>query len=124
MQTYIVGRRNQSQPCDIELPADEKSVSRQHLELSPTSEGRYYIVHLHRQNTTAVFRQGGWQTITQDYVSLDEPLRLGAYETTVRHLLALAGRNSPPSGAGQASPPAGGDLAWDPDRGTFIRPRR
>ena len=117
MHTYLVGRKNSSQPCDIELPAEAASVSRRHLEISVTDEGQIYIVHLHPRNTTAVYRQGGWQSVTQEFVTPNEPLRLGDYETTVRALLALAASSAPDS------PPAttGGALEWDPERGTFLR---
>ncbi len=120
MRTYLVGRKDEHQPCDIELPAEERSVSRRHLELSVTDDGHLYVVHLHPQNSTAVRRGGVWQPISQDFVSLDEPLLLGAYETTARRLMALAmppGSDSPadyPSGANEA-------FAWDPTRGTFLR---
>ena len=128
MQTYLVGRSNTQLPCDIELPAGEMSVSRRHLELSVTDDGRFYVVHLHPQNVTSVWRGGIWRNITQDYVEEDEPLRVGAYETTVRQLLRLV--EVPPSSAQQpeqrrsvnAEPQ--GEMIWDPDRGTFLRPRR
>ena len=94
MRTYLIGRFNCQQPCDIALPASALSVSRKHLELSVTDDGRYYVVHLHPQNTTSVLRSGKWQRITQDYVLGDESLRLGDYETTARHLLDCAGRES------------------------------
>lgn len=91
MRTYLVGRQNQRQPCDIGLPESEMSVSRKHLELSITDDGRFYLVHLHPRNITSVWRDGGWARLTQDYVKEDEPLLLGKYETTARKLLSLAG---------------------------------
>lgn len=118
MPTYLVGRSNSRQPCDIELPAVEATVSRKHLELSVTDDGRFYVVHLHPRNTTAVYRGGSWRMITQDFVEGDEPLRLGTYETTARNLLALAGRR--PTGPG--SDGGGGAFEWDPERGSFKRP--
>jgi hypothetical protein len=120
MRTYLVGRKNSSQPCDIELPVVEASVSRRHLEISITDEGRIYIVHLHPRNTTAVFRGGSWQAVTQEFVDLDEPLLLGKYETTVRGLLALTAQPMPdraPSARG------GVGMEWDPERGTFLHRR-
>ena len=96
MRTYLVGRSNTTQPCDIELPSHATSVSRRHMELSVTDDGRFYVVHLHPLNFTKVSRGGGWQAITQDYVESDEPLLLGDYQTTVRKLLSsLGGSNSP-----------------------------
>lgn len=119
MQTYLVGRRNSRQPCDIEVPENESSVSRKHLELSVTEDGRYYVVHLHPQNTTEVLRDGKWRRITQDYVGVDEGLRLGSYETSARRLLsALGGSRDDPQ------PPQTGEFAWDPERGSYKRPGR
>jgi hypothetical protein len=123
MRTYLVGRGNKTQPCDIELPRDETSVSRRHLELSVTDDGRYYLVHLHSVNFTKVKRGGDWQTITQDYVEADDPLLLGQYQTTVRHLLSALGSSESPYV--ESAPDAkSADFQWDPERGTFQRPKR
>ena len=123
MRTYLVGRSNTTQPCDIELPSDATSVSRRHLELSVTDDGRYYVVHLHPRNFTKVNRGGSWQTITQDYVEADEPLLLGDCQTTVRQLLSALSASSSPQLA--PAPKAGSaEFQWDPERGTFQRPRQ
>jgi len=119
-QIYLVGRRNSTVACDITLPENEKSVSRKHLELTVTSSGQCYIVHVHPQNTTKVqARDGSWVPISQDYVELDAPLMLGNYRTSARQLLAmLPGSPAQPaaeSGAG------GGQVEWDPERGTFLQ---
>ena len=121
MRTYLVGRSNTTQPCDIELPNDAMSVSRRHMELSVTDDGRYYVVHLHPRNFTKVNRAGGWQKITQDYVNADEPLLLGDYQTTIRKLLlTLDGPNSPR----QAHATGGAESQWDPEHRTLQRPRQ
>jgi hypothetical protein len=122
MRTYLVGRRNSSQPVDIELPGDATSVSRRHLELSVTDDGRYYVVHLHPRNFTKVNRGGAWQTITQDYVEADEPLVLGDFHTSVRQLLSsLGGGKTPQTPEHNIGV---NEFQWDPERGTFQRPRR
>jgi hypothetical protein len=108
MRTYLVGRQNQRQPCDIALPESELSVSRKHMELSITDDGRLYVVHLHPRNITSVQRNGTWMQLTQDYVKEDEPLLLGKYETTARKLLSLA-----------ASVPS----SKVPESGTLLKPR-
>ena len=87
--TYLVGRLNRDVPCDIALPANERSVSRKHLELTLVADGRFYVVHLQPRNTTQAFLNGAWRQITQDYVDADTPLLLGTYETTARRLLAM-----------------------------------
>jgi hypothetical protein len=119
MRTYLVGRRNSTVACDIALPESEKSVSRKHLELTITKDGRCYIVHVHPQNTTKVqARDGNWVPISQDYVELDAPLMLGSCRTSARQLLAmLPGSASQP----HAQPAAGGQVEWDPERGTFLQ---
>jgi len=123
MRTYLVGRSNTTQPCDIALPSDAISVSRRHMELSVADDGRYYVVHLHPRNFTKVKRGGEWQTITQDYVEADEPLLLGDYQTTARKLLTSLGgpsslRQAPTANAGSAVP------QWDAECVTIKRPRQ
>ncbi len=103
MRTYLVGRKNKTQPCDIELPDSETSVSRRHLELSVTDDQKYYLVHLNASNSTKVRRDGEWRQITQDYVAADDPLMLGNCRTTVRQLLAYLVRE-----AGGEHAPEGG----------------
>jgi len=125
IRTYLVGRQNKSVPCDIALPATETSVSRKHLELTVTGDGRYYIVHVHSRNTTKVWRDGAWIPVSQDFVDADTPLRLGRHETTVRHLLAmLGGGHAAPQAHGADPQSAAPGYQWDPEAGTIRRPRR
>ncbi len=125
MKTYLVGRRNSSVSCDIEVPEHEKSVSRRHLELTLTSDGRCYIVHLNPENSTRVMdASGNWRSISQDYVELDAPLLLGGFQTTARTLLNQVRRTPPPPPpppTPQPLPQDGGRVEWDPDRGTYVR---
>jgi pSer/pThr/pTyr-binding forkhead associated (FHA) protein len=119
---YLVGRRNRTVSCDIELPESEKSVSRKHLELTVTASGQCYLVHVHPKNTTQVqASDGSWRRISQDYVALDTPLLLGEYRTTARQLLAMH-RDSAPASVPEPAPQPEGrspQLEWDPDAGTF-----
>jgi len=118
-RTYLVGRANSTIPCDIAIPTEERSVSRKHMELTVTADDRYYIVHVHTRNKTKAYQDGQWIAIGQDFVDLDTPLRLGGYETTVRHLLAMLG-------GGQPEPqrqPESSEYEWDPEAGTIVRPR-
>ncbi len=124
-QTYRVGRANSTVPCDIAIPAREKSVSRRHLELTPAPDGRCFLVHVHPRNRTHVFRDGKWREISQDYVDPDTPLRLGAYHTTARRLLAMLAADPPPHpapGQEEAAPDAP-EFQWDPEAGTIVRRR-
>jgi hypothetical protein len=119
IRTYLVGRRNITVPCDIALPETERSVSRKHLELTVTSDGRCYLVHLHPENTTKVLEAGGgWVRITQQYVDWDAPLLLGHYQTTARQLLTWLPQA--PQAGSSAPEPKQGKIEWDPDRGSFV----
>jgi predicted component of type VI protein secretion system len=86
MKTYRVGR---SQRNDIMVPETEKTVSGAHLELIQDEEGRYYVVDRKSTNGTYRKQEERWMRIKQAYVSLDEPLLLGRYQTTVRQLLTM-----------------------------------
>ncbi len=122
IRTYLVGRRNSTVSCDISVPEHERSVSRKHLELTLTASGECYLVHVHPQNTTeAQDRNGAWHQISQEYVELDTPLRMGDYQTTARNLLAMLPRVEAP--ALPEPSPGGGEIEWDPDTGTFLRRR-
>ena len=122
-RTYLVGRANSTIPCDIAIPASESSVSRKHLELTVTADGRYYVVHVHNRNKTKAYRGGQWVGITQDFVEADTPLRLGAYETTVRQLLAMLNtpQEQPTPQSPAPDPPGSGGYEWDPDGGTIVK---
>ena len=119
-RTYLVGRANSSIPCDINISAQESSVSRKHMELTVTDDGRYYVVHIHPRNTTKVFREGQWISLTQDFVDLDAPLRLGGFETSVNQLLGSVSSNeniTPEKSQSGSS----GDYVWDEEAGTVVR---
>ena len=119
-RTYLVGRANSSIPCDIYVSAQESSVSRKHMELTVTEDGRYYVVHIHPRNTTKVFRDGQWISLTQDFVDLNAPLRLGSFETSVNQLLGtvLSNEGSAPEKSQSGSR---GDYVWDEEAGTVVR---
>ena len=120
IRTFLVGRRNSSVSCDIALPEHEKSVSRKHLEITLTADGRCYLVHLHPKNTTQVLsRDGQWRIVSQDYVEMDTPLLLGEYRTTPRELMNLLPNASVSS---PLPPPIPNQrVEWNPERGTFLR---
>lgn len=124
-RTYVVGRQNNSTRCDIEVPAGETSVSRRHLELTIGSDGSCYVVHLHTRNKTKVLRGGEWCVLSEEYVELDAPLRLGKYETSARRLLDSCGEISlePQPPAQNPSLAEGSNYQWDPESGTIVRRR-
>jgi predicted component of type VI protein secretion system len=85
MKTYLIGR---SQTADITITDANLAVSRIHLELTIDAQHRYYIVD---RSASGTFSQqhGRWIRIQQGYVTLDERLLLGNYQTSLRQLLAL-----------------------------------
>lgn len=115
--------------CDIALPGHETSVSRKHIELTVTEDGRCYIVHVHGRNTTLMQgMSGNWEPVSQAYVEMDTPLMLGGYRTSARALLSLLGGNlpeppipSPPYPQCPAAPMGGNErVAFDPERGSYV----
>ena len=119
-RTYLVGRANSSITCDINISAEETTVSRKHMELTVTEDGRYYVVHIHPRNTTKVFKDGNWLSLTQDFVDLYAPLKLGSYETSVDQLLKslVPSKEVPPQ---KNQPKGNGDFVWDEEAGTIVR---
>jgi len=93
MGVYKVGRSPKS---DIVLT--DGSVSREHAELSDTSDGRYSIVDVGSTYGTFIMREGEWRKIKQAVIAPDEPVMLGKHKTTPSEMLQLKGsRPSEPS---------------------------
>ena len=92
---FIVGRDNKSgKICHIFVPRDQMTVSRQHLELTVTEDGRYLVNDLDSASGTFVRRaHGKWERVGQAWVEPETIIRLGEYEVTVADLL---GRVPPP----------------------------
>lgn len=100
MLTYSIGRS-----ADIRTPADERSVSGLHADVTITSDDRYYLTDRNSTNGTRVLRGGRWQTVRQEYVGLHEPLRLGSLETTLALLLDAVAVHRPPASPEPEMPP-------------------
>ena len=93
MGLYKIGRSPKS---DIVLT--DGSVSREHAELSDTSDGRYSIVDMGSSYGTFIMREGEWRKIKQAVIGPDEPIMLGKHKTTPAQMLQLKGaRPSEPS---------------------------
>lgn len=122
---HTVGRKNSKTRSDIELPPEAACVSRRHLEITITANGRLYLVDFSApHNATEIRTQDRWKKVTQTEVTPQTRLRLGgAYETTVADLLARApGRPAPPppTPAPPVEPPKKpGRPEWDPAGGTI-----
>jgi predicted component of type VI protein secretion system len=116
--TYTIGR---SPSADIRTPASDRSVSSVHAEITIAKDRRLYLTDRNSTNGTEVFRDGRWQPLRQDFVGLEERVRLGSYETTLHSLVSSIPDERPkpepePSLAASAVMPA----VVDPP----LRPRR
>lgn len=77
---YIIGREGNQK-----TPIYDKSVSRQHLEVTPLGDGRYHIKNIGRNGTKV-----NGLSIDETTVEATTPLQLGAsYKTTLQQLLQL-----------------------------------
>ncbi len=86
MGVYKIGRSPKS---DIVLT--DGSVSREHAELSDTSDGRYSIVDMNSTFGTFIMREGDWRKIKQAVITADEQIMLGKHKTTPAQMLKLKG---------------------------------
>ncbi len=86
MGVYKIGRSPKS---DIVLT--DGSVSREHAELTDTSDGRYSIVDVGSTYGTFIIREGEWRKIKQAVIAPDERVKLGKHETTPAQMLQLKG---------------------------------
>lgn len=116
--TYTIGR---SPSADIQTPADDRSVSSLHAEVTIAHDHRYYLTDRNSTNGTEVFREGRWQTLRQDFVGPQERIRLGSYETTLRSLVgSILEKGRTPEPEPLVDPPAANPGVVDPPQ----RPRR
>ena len=77
---YIIGREGNQK-----TPINDKSVSRQHLEVTPLGDGRYYIKNIGKNGTKV-----NGLSIDETTVEATTPLQLGAsFKTTLQQLLQL-----------------------------------
>ena len=90
MGVYKVGRSPKS---DIVLT--DGSVSREHAEISDTSDGRYSIVDVGSTYGTFIMREGEWRKIKQAVIGPDEQIMLGKLKTTPARMLKLKGAPPP-----------------------------
>jgi class 3 adenylate cyclase len=88
MAVYKVGRSPKS-----DIVMTDGSVSREHAELSETSDGRYSILDLGSSFGTFILREGEWRKVKQAVVGPDEPIMLGKHRTTPQQMLTQRGRH-------------------------------
>ena len=116
-RSVYVGRSRRS---DVRLA--DRSVSRRHAELTMADDGRIYITDCASRFGTHVRSRTGWREIRQEFVDIDDMLRLGDCEVPVRELLALA--DSPGSPTAQApieERRPSGPVERDPRTGEVVR---
>lgn len=70
-----------------ELRFDDDTVSRRHARLAVDPDGRWTLEDLDSSNGTWRQEDGRWLRVTRVQVALDDPLRLGERETSLRALL-------------------------------------
>jgi predicted component of type VI protein secretion system len=84
LKNYIIGRSAQSDIC-----LNDSSVSRFHAEITISTDGRFYLTDCNSSHGTFIARNGSWLQITQDFVTGNESVLLGRYQSTVPALLSL-----------------------------------
>ena len=84
LESFIVGRSTQSDICLV-----DPSVSRSHAEITVATDGRHFLTDCKSSLGTYVARNGSWKEITQDFVSENEAVLLGRYQSTIAALLSL-----------------------------------
>lgn len=83
--TYTIGR---DAAAEIRIPDSERTVSGVHAEVTLATDGRLYLTDRNSTNGTRIYRGGDWRPLRQAFVEWDEPIQLGAYQTSLRQLLA------------------------------------
>ena len=105
MKTLVIGR---SAYADTILA--DASIAPHHAELVVTDDGRYFLTDC--AGDTGTWRQkrqadgSGWTAIRQDFVTPDEPLRLGDHFCTAAELASAGAADQPAESQGDGN---GGD---------------
>jgi len=87
MKTYWIGRRK-----EMDIRINHPSMSGMHAELVEGNDGRFHITDCASTNGLYLIQGNSEKPIKQSYIDIDDGLILGEVETTVRKLLALAGK--------------------------------
>jgi pSer/pThr/pTyr-binding forkhead associated (FHA) protein len=82
-KTYSVGRGS-----DTDIQLSGQSVSRRHLELTSTNDGRYYLIDANSSAGTKIQKEGNWEPIKQGFVEAHDYLLLGKESIQVKELIA------------------------------------
>lgn len=82
-KTFSVGRGS-----DTDIQIDGQSVSRHHLELTSTNDGRYYLIDANSSAGTKIQKAGSWESIKQGFVTGNDYLLLGKESVQVQQLIS------------------------------------
>jgi class 3 adenylate cyclase len=86
MAVYKIGRSPKS-----DIVMTDGSVSRDHAELSDTSDGRFSLLDVGSTYGTFIMREGEWRKIKQAVIGPDEPVMLGKCRITPAQMLKSRG---------------------------------
>lgn len=82
-KTYSVGRGS-----DADIQVSGQSISRHHLELTSTNDGRYYLIDANSSAGTQIQKGGSWESILQGFVAENDYLMLGKESIQVHQLIS------------------------------------
>ncbi len=82
-KTYSVGRGS-----DADIQISGQSVSRHHIELTATNDGRYYLIDANSSTGTQIQKSGNWESIKQGFVTANDNLLLGKEGIQVQQLIS------------------------------------
>jgi pSer/pThr/pTyr-binding forkhead associated (FHA) protein len=84
MKAFLVGR---SKECDVVIV--DPTVSRRHAEFVVRSETEFVLVDCDSKFGTFIRRGDDWMPIQTTPVRIDDRIRLGQHETTIRTIMSV-----------------------------------
>ena len=99
MKAFLVGR---SKECDVVIV--DPTVSRRHAEFVVKSESAFELVDCDSKFGTFVRRGETWQPVLREPVRIDDRIRLGQHETTIRTIMSVVVDRLRASAAAAAAP--------------------
>jgi pSer/pThr/pTyr-binding forkhead associated (FHA) protein len=117
MKPYLIGRKRD---CDVVIA--DPSVSRHHAELIRSSQTEFLLVDCDSKFGTFIQRNGEWSRITTLRVEIDDRVRLGRHESSIRDLVAAL-REPPKISADSENPPGRTVIERNPETGEIIARR-
>jgi pSer/pThr/pTyr-binding forkhead associated (FHA) protein len=130
MKAFLLGR---SKECDVVIV--DPTVSRRHAEFVVKSDNVFVLVDCGSKFGTFIRRGESWQPVQSEPVRIDDRIRLGQHETTIRTIMSVvverlrataAGRPAappppdPPSQSPPPAPPRKAVIERDPETGEII----